>query len=109
MCLFICANPAVRHWLQQPVDHAHRKAMELKPLLAADLLEADDIGDESSVCVHVCVRRVAAKPRVVKRAMVVQITPSRATPWRASSELEKPLKALAHAWTRFLAWLGRRR
>ena len=109
MCLFICANPTVRQWLHQPVDHAYRKAMELKPLLAADLLEADDIGDESSVCVRVCIRRVAVMQRAPKRAAFIGILPPRPRSWRASSELEKPFKALANAWTRLLVWIGWRR
>jgi hypothetical protein len=109
MCLFICANPAVRQWLHQPVDHAYRKALELKPLLAADLLEADDFGEDVSVCVRVRVRHVTTRPRLARRPMLIPILPRTVSSWRASSQFEKPLEALANAWTRFLFWVGWRR
>jgi hypothetical protein len=109
MCLFFCANPAVRQWLHPPVDHAYRKALELKPLLAADLLEADDVGDDVCVCVRVYVRRVASRPGLARHAVLIPILPRKAGSWRASTQLEKPLEALANAWTRFLFWIGWRR
>jgi hypothetical protein len=109
MCLFICANPAVGQWLHQPVDHAYRKALELKPLLAADLLEADDFGEDASVCVRICLRRVASRPRMARRAVLIPSLPLKSGSWRASSQLEKPFEALANAWTRFLVWIGLRR
>ena len=109
MCLFICANPSIDRWLYEPVDHAYRKALELKPLLAADLLEADDTGDDVCVCIRVFIRRPSAGARIARRVAFIPISPLRSRTWRASSPLEKPLDALANTWTRFLFWIGWRR
>ena len=107
MCLFFCADPIVREWLHPSVDHGYRKALELKPLLAADLLVADDISDESSVCVSVMIRRVAVSGSMTQRAATLRITPFKGQSWRASSPLRQhPLQALADAWSRLLLWLG---
>ena len=106
MCLFFCANPNVEQWLLQPIDQAYRKAMKLKPHLAADLLEADDVGDDVCVCVRVHARRMTVRPRLARRGVFIRLPRRPSKSWRASSPLEKPLDALANAWTRFLFWIG---
>lgn len=110
MCLFLCANPIVNQWLYQTVDDACRKARALVPLLAADLLEVDDTPEADEVFISV---RVAA-PAVARRRTVLRVDYrivriSEARSWRLSSQLRnKPFELLAHAWSRFLLWLGRR-
>jgi hypothetical protein len=110
MCWFLCANPIVNQWLRQDVDAAGRKALALKPLLAADLLEADGVLDGEDVSIGV---RVAAPPgarvRAVLRADLFIVPRIETRSWRVSSQLRnKPFEFLAHAWSRFLLWLGRR-
>jgi hypothetical protein len=109
MCWFLCANPIVNQWLHQTVDDACRKARALVPLLAADLLEVDDTPEAEEVLISV---RVAAppvaRPRTVLRAELFMARPSQARSRRVSSQLRnKPFELLAHAWSRFLVWLGR--
>lgn len=110
MCWFLCANPIVNEWLHQTVDDACRKARALVPLLAADLLEVDETLEAEEVLIGV---RVAA-PAVVRRRAVSRVDyfivrPGEARSWRVSAQLRnKPFELLAHAWSRFLLWLGRR-
>lgn len=109
MCWFLCANPIVNEWLHQTVDDACRKARALVPLLAADLLKVDDALEAEEVFISVRVAApVVARRRTVPRAGLFIVRPSEARSWRVSSQLRnKPFELLAHAWSRFLLWLGR--
>jgi hypothetical protein len=110
MCWFLCANPIVNQWLHPAADDACRKAQALKPLLAADLLEADNVlqSEDDFNCM-----RVAAPAglglRTDLRADLFTVPRIGAGSWRVSSQLRnKPFEFLAHAWCRFLLWLGGR-
>jgi hypothetical protein len=110
MCWFLCANPIVSQWLHQTADDACRKAQALKPLLAADLLEADiDLqAEDELICVRVAAPGGLGR-RTDLRSELFNIPRIRAGSWRVSSQLRnKPFEFLAHAWSRFLLWLGGR-
>ena len=108
MCWFLCANPIVNQWLHQPVDDAYRKAQALKPLLAADLLDADSglETDDAPSGARVAAS-TGARTRTKLHAEMLISRRIDVPSWRVSSQLRnKPLELLAHAWSRFLLWLG---
>jgi hypothetical protein len=110
MCWFLCANPIVNHWLHQTMDDGCRKALALKPLLAADLLETDGHLEAQDAFISLRVAAPAgARVRRVLRAELFIVPRLGARSWRVSAHLRnKPFELLAHAWSRFLLWLGGR-
>jgi hypothetical protein len=110
MCWLLCANPIVNQWLHQTVDRASRKAIALKPLLAADLLELleEENSDDDILVGMTVIARTGARTRV--RCVGRLAAPRMNTrSWRASAQLrKKPFKLFANAWCRFLLWLGGR-
>jgi hypothetical protein len=103
MCCFLCANSVVYQWVNEPVDEAVRKAIELKPLLAADLLECDDSADD--VLVRVAAT-AGARVRVALRKELFNESQGRPKSWRVSSQLRNdPFPLLVRAWSRLLVWL----
>jgi hypothetical protein len=108
MCWFLCANSIVNHWLHQGMDDACRKAQALKPLLAADLLEAATVFETEDVLIRSHVAAPAsARLRMVLPADLFVVRGFHNRSWRALPQLRhKPFELLAHAWSRFLLWLG---
>jgi hypothetical protein len=105
MCCFLCANSVVYQWLDEPVDEAVRKAIALKPLLAADLLECDCSVDEATVSVRVAAA-AETRVRVGVRTELVMVSQTKPKTWRFSSQLRnEPFPLLARAWNRLLLWL----
>lgn len=105
MCCFLCANSVVYQWLDAAVDEAVRKAIELKPLLAADLLECDSSADDVIVSVRVAAP-IGARVRIALRKELFNATQTRTKSWRVSSQLRNyPFPLLVRAWSRLLVWL----
>ena len=105
MCCFLCANSVAYQWSNEPVDVAVRKALELKPLLAADLLECDCVAVESLVSVRVAAP-AGARVRVGLRTELLKTSQTQAKSWRVSTQLRnEPFPLLARAWSRLLLWL----
>jgi hypothetical protein len=108
MCWLLCANPIMSQWLPQSVDVGCRKALTLKPLLAADLLETVDHLEAQGALTSL---RVAAPAGGSVRIMWCEeliLVPRTQTRFcRVSVQhRNKPFELLAHAWSRFLLWLG---
>jgi hypothetical protein len=108
MCWLLCANPIMRQWSRQPVDVGCRKALALKPPLAADLLETGERREADEVLNSIRVAAPAgARVRMIWRNELIFASRTQIRPWRVSVQLRnKPFELLAHAWGRFLLWLG---
>jgi hypothetical protein len=107
MCCFLCANSIVYQWLNEPVDEAVRKAIELKPLLAADLLECDCSTEEALIGVHV-VAPSGTGVRIALRTELFKALQTQPKSWRVSSQLRNdPFPLLVRVWSRLLLWLRR--
>jgi hypothetical protein len=105
MCCFLCANSVVYQWLDRPVDEAGRQALELKPLLAADLLECDSSTDDVILGVRVAAP-TEARVRVALRKELFNASQTQTRSWRVSSQLRnEPFPLLVRAWSRLLLWL----
>ena len=108
MCVFLCANPNVREWLEPPVDFACRKCLQLKPVMAGDLLWGNDAEEPGElVDAHGATRRVDMGGYLAMQIHTRGAVRLGAHSWRASSPYRhKPLDALAKAWSRLLLWVG---
>jgi hypothetical protein len=105
MCCFLCANSIVYQWLNEPVDEAVRKVLELKPLLAADLLECGCSAEEALVGVRVAAP-IGSGVRSALRTELVKASQTPPKSWRASSQLRNdPFPLLVRVWSRLLLWL----
>jgi hypothetical protein len=105
MCCFLCANSVIYQWVNEPVDEAVRKAIELQPLLAADLLECDYSADEVIADVRVAAP-AGARVGVAMRKELFKALQTRTQSWRVSSQLRNdPFPLLVRAWSRLLLWL----
>jgi hypothetical protein len=105
MCGFLCANSVVYQWLNEPVDEAVRKALELKPLLAADLLECDCSAEDGLIGLRVAAPAGARVGASVRKELFM-VSPAQTESWRVSSQLRNyPFPLLVRAWSRLLLWL----
>jgi hypothetical protein len=109
MCVFLCANPQVRSWLDMEVARAARQTLQLSAICPADPYASADKGAGEP-------RRAAQEAHVVRRRLAMPFRRWKsgvdrlgAAPHDSANEWHKPLDALANAWSRLLLLVGWRR
>jgi hypothetical protein len=103
MCIYICANPTVRLWLNAVTAHAERECLQVacNYQCQSDVLDRDTLPE--SIVQQIPrgqMLREACWPREYKARLVGD--PSLET-WK------HPFDALANAWSRLLVLVGLRR
>jgi hypothetical protein len=109
MCVFLCANPQVRSWLDMEVARAARQTLQLSAICPADPYSSDDKGSDEPRCAAQeaqVVRRRLAMPFRRRQPGVDRLGAARCG---SANEWHKPLDALANAWSRLLLLVGWRR
>jgi hypothetical protein len=109
MCVFLCANPQVRSWLDMEVARAARQTLQLTALCPADPYARADKGAAEPP-------RAAQEAQVIRRRLAMPFRGRKsgghclgAAQRDSANEWHKPLDALANAWSRLLLLVGWRR
>lgn len=115
MCVFICANPKVREWLEMKLARAHRKTFQLCELKPYDCdgvrLNKPPVGRKPQAAI--CAVEERSKPRVESRVTWLRVCSEPepiAVQWRRASspDWHKAFNAIANAWGRLLSLIGLR-
>ena len=113
MCVFICANPTVRQWLEVSVDHAARESFQLCPVTPGETGQTGQTDAESETCDDVPMRHAAARIFAGSRLASQRTRRGRLRFGAATIILypspppgQKPLEFFTEAWSRLLLWFG---
>ncbi|HEX5472718.1 MAG TPA: hypothetical protein VFW73_12580 [Lacipirellulaceae bacterium] len=109
MCVFFCANPQVREWLDIPLALAQRQTFQQCPICPD---EPDWEVPQHGVATKQAVLKkldTAAELRVMKRTAWVHAYCIPTSQGRTSAQdWHKALETIANAWSRLLSFVGLR-